>query len=123
MLYVSSESNLEEMDRILESVYQGTDNRPNHLTNAMYLMLERALVANSVTIGEKWGYRFRQEADTSSRYAEGLYYYASLLFQNQKEKDALYISNLALHNKPDSNLEARIQILQTAIKQSNSSKR
>lgn len=123
VLYISSESKLEDMDKTLESVYQNTDKRPTHLTNAMYLILERSLVANSVAIGEKWGYRFRQEAETSTRYAEGLYFYASLLYQNQKEKDAHFISNLALKQNPNASLKDRISLLQSSIQKNSPNKR
>ncbi|MCZ8236897.1 MAG: hypothetical protein O9346_17775 [Leptospiraceae bacterium] len=115
VLYISTENKIEEMDKMLETVYQSSDKRTAHLTNAMYLILERALVANTQAIGEKWGYRFRQEAETSSRYADGLYYYASLLFQNQKEKDAFFVSNLALNANPNANLRNQILTLQSAI--------
>lgn len=103
------------MDKILETVYQSSEKRTAHLTNAMYLILERALVANSQSIGEKWGYRFRQDAEASSRYSDGLYYYACLLFQNQKEKDALFVSNLALNANPNVSLKNQILNLQSAI--------
>lgn len=115
ILYLSSATDLQEMDRILEEVYSKKEKNSSYLSNAIYLLLERSLVANSSALGEKWGFRFRQDAEESSRYAEGLFLYASVLYQNKKEKDSLFITNLALNQNPNNNLKEKILNLRNSI--------
>jgi hypothetical protein len=115
ILYLSSATDLIEMDRILEEVYIQKDNNNTYLSNAVYLLLERSLVANIPSLGEKWGFRFRQDGEGSTRYADGLYLYASVLYQNKKEKDSLFITNLALNQNPNASVKEKILTLRNAI--------
>jgi len=116
LIYISSSSNLEEMDSTMESCYNNNKNLDRNFFNSNFLLLERAVVSGNPTIGEKWGYRFRKDGSISSRYAEGLYLYATLFYQTKKFKDSLFILNLVPLQEPNSILNVKIQRLKSAVK-------
>lgn len=115
VLYMSSESHWKEMDRVLEERYNRSPNRGAVFYNAVYLLLERALVLGNASLVEKWGYRFRLEGSTSPRYVDGLYVYATHFYETKRYKDASFLLHLAQKEKPKPALAQRIAHLRQAI--------
>ncbi|MCC5816288.1 MAG: hypothetical protein JJT78_16175 [Leptospira sp.] len=108
LLFVSSSSSLSEMDGLLEKCYQANSNRGSVFYNSIYLFMERGLVVGDHSNVEKWGYRFRQNGQQSSRYAEGLYLYASMFYESNRPKDALFVISLALKESPPAVLQSKL---------------
>jgi hypothetical protein len=108
LLFVSSSSSLEEMDGLLEKCYQANPDQGSVFYNSIYLFMERGLVVGDHSNVEKWGYRFRQNGQKSSRYAEGLYLYASMFYESNRPKDALFVISLALKESPPAVLQSKL---------------
>lgn len=60
---------------------------------------------------EKWGFRFRKNGKSSSRYGEGLYIYASMFYETNRFKDSNYVIHLALQESPSRVLRAKLRRL------------
>ncbi|WCL49135.1 hypothetical protein [Leptospira sp. GIMC2001] len=115
LIYISSASDLKEMDSTLETCYSDKKVKNAIFYNAIYLVLERLIVAGNDSNAEKWGFRFRKDGTTSSRYAEGLYLYAIYFYQNQRWRDSLFVLQLAEQANPQQSLVSRIQKLKTTL--------
>jgi tetratricopeptide (TPR) repeat protein len=86
--------------------------------NSVFLLLERGLVVGDVKLVEKWGFRFRKNGQPSSRYAEGLYIYASMFYEIGRYQDANFILSLALKENPPKVVEDKILRLRDFIQKS-----
>lgn len=115
LLFISSASSLADMDAVLEKCFQANSERGSVFYNSVYLFMERGLVASDSVAVEKWGYRFRQHGRSSSRYAEGLYIYASMFYESNRPKDCLFVISLAMKESPNSVLKSKLGRLKDSI--------
>ncbi|WP_425269328.1 hypothetical protein [Leptospira andrefontaineae] len=112
LLYVASESSLEEIDKTLLSIYSRSKEQPSIFYNSVFLFLERALVLESYESGARWGKIFLTKGEASVRYSEGVYTYACILYSSQEYEAASSILAKLKSVSADSKLGKRIRILE-----------
>ncbi|PJZ49025.1 hypothetical protein CH362_11335 [Leptospira saintgironsiae] len=112
LLYVASESSLEEIDKTLLSIYSRSKEQPSIFYNSVFLFLERALVLESYESGTRWGKIFLNKGESSVRYFEGVYTYACILYSSQEYEAASSILAKLKSVPADSKLGKRIRILE-----------
>ncbi|MFB5652558.1 hypothetical protein ACE5IS_18095 [Leptospira wolffii] len=115
LLYVASESNLEEIDKTLTSIYSRTKSQPAIFYNSVYLFLERALVLEAYEAGSRWGKIFLDKGESSIRYGEGVYTYACILYSSQDYDSSREILEHVKSVPRDSKLGKRIRILEMSL--------
>lgn len=111
LLFISSSSDGKEMDEVMEKSYNLSSRRNSVFYNSVYLLMERGLVLGDHQLVEKWGYRFRQNGKSSTRYEDGLYLYASMFYESKRWKDSMFIIHLALQESPSKVLKAKLNRL------------
>ncbi|MGJ4747612.1 hypothetical protein ACQV5M_14725 [Leptospira sp. SA-E8] len=112
LLYVASESSLEEIDKTLLSIYSRSKEQPSIFYNSVFLFLERALVLESYGSGTRWGKIFLTKGESSVRYSEGVYTYACILYSSQEYEAASSVLAKLKSVPDDSKLGKRIRILE-----------
>ncbi|EMJ97173.1 hypothetical protein LEP1GSC192_3454 [Leptospira sp. B5-022] len=115
LLYVASESNLEEIDKTLLSIYSRSKEQPSIFYNSVFLFLERALVLESYESGSRWGKIFLYKGESSVRYSEGVYTYACILYSSQEYEAASSVLAKLKSVPADSKLGKRIRILEIGL--------
>lgn len=115
LLYVASESNLEEIEKTLASIYTRSKTHPSVFYNAVYLFLERALVLEAYESGAKWGKIFSEKGESSVRYAEGVYTYACILYSSRDYDSSKNLLEKIQSTPRDSKLGKRIRILEMSL--------
>lgn len=115
LLYVASESSLEEIDKTLLSIYSRSKEQPSIFYNSVFLFLERALVLESYESGARWGKIFLNKGESSVRYSEGVYTYACILYSSQEYETASSVLAKLKSVPSDSKLGKRIRILEIGL--------
>ncbi|WP_167396414.1 hypothetical protein [Leptospira johnsonii] len=115
LLYVASESSLEEIDKTLLSIYSRSKEQPSIFYNSVFLFLERALVLESYESGARWGKIFLNKGESSVRYSEGVYTYACILYSSQEYEAASSVLAKLKSVPADSKLGKRIRILEIGL--------
>ncbi|XDD49411.1 hypothetical protein AB3N59_13500 [Leptospira sp. WS92.C1] len=115
LLYTASEKDPEEIDKTLKSIYDRKESHPGIFYNSVFLFLERCLVLENIESGLYWGKIFLERGSSSVRYAEGLYTYACILFEDGKFSEAKQILSKLKEWKSTEKLNKKIRILELSI--------
>lgn len=114
ILYATGEEELSELDHIFGKSYATKKERTPQFFNSIFLILERAIVLEELSIGKKWGKIYEERGKLSKKYDEGLYLYGGILKLDKKEEEAKLVLEKAIQSTDDKALrEKMISLLKT----------
>ncbi len=92
VIYITGEKQISEIHWVLKKSLERKPNRSSIFYNAIYLLLERALVLKDFNKGIYWGAIYEKEGGSSKKYEEGMYLYACILLESGKKSQSIGIA-------------------------------
>ena len=111
-LYVATEQDWEKIKAKAMNFPPPTGKDSSHYFNALYLVMERALVLGEYESLIKWGRLFQKEGKTNSRYVDAVLILAAGLLELKNPKEALR----AMEELENLNPSEKNKIQMTALK-------
>lgn len=113
--YFHTENDLRKLDILLDKIYKDTEELNSKFHSLVYMLMDKALLAEEYEIGVKWGDVYRKEAKSKkAKYFRGLYLYSCLLYKANKNNLSLSIIDSALKDKPNTKIVSKLKLLRIA---------